>query len=102
MSVCHVFAYFDILFQIFFFSLKQLELEIPFQSFPIYFQVFLGASTCLLAFSAIPDTLTGGGEEGGGCRVGKRAMLVSALCFGLAIAIAISLIFISHQAGVAG
>ena len=87
-------------------------------------QVFLGAGTCLLAFSAIPDSLAGGGGlrgeggglqggegglrggegglrggEGGGHRVG---MLVSVLCFGQALAIAISLLFISHQAGVAG
>ena len=71
----------------------------------------MGAGTCLLAFSAIPDTLAGGGVgegggegklrggEGGGRRVG---MLVSVLCFGQALAIATSLLFISHQAGVAG
>ena len=84
----------------------------------------MGAGTCLLAFSAIPDSLTGGGGlrgrggglqggegglrggegglrggEGGGHRVG---MLVSVLCFGQALAIATSLLFISHQAGVAG
>ena len=78
-------------------------------------QVFLGAGTCLLAFSAIPDTLAGegvggggglqggegghGGGEDGGRRVG---MLASLLCFGQALAIATSLFFISHQAGVAG
>ena len=92
----------------------------------------MGAGTCLLAFSAIPDSLTGGGGlrgrggglqggegelrggesgglqggegrhregESGGRRVG---MLVSVLCFGQALAIATSLLFISHQAGVAG
>ena len=78
----------------------------------------MGAGTCLLAFSAIPDSLTGGGGlrgeggglqggEGGGVRGGEGGghrvgMLVSVLCFGQALAIATSLLFISHQAGVAG
>ena len=91
-----------------------------------FLQVFLGAGTCLLAFSAIPDTMDGGGrveqgclEEGrggggscggggvrkgtsGGGGVGRRGILVTVLCFGQAFAIATSLIFLSHQAGVAG
>ena len=94
-----------------------------------YSQVFLGAGTCLLAFSAIPDTLAGGGLRGGGLRGGgagggglqggggagggglqgggegggrRVGMLVSVLCFGQALAIGTSLLFISHQAGVAG
>ena len=79
-----------------------------------FLQVFLGAGTCLLAFTAIPDTMDGGGrveqgclEEGGVRRgtsggVGRRGILVTVLCLGQAFAIATSLIFISHQAGVAG
>ena len=79
----------------------------------------MGAGTCLLAFSAIPDTLAGGGLRGGGAGGGGRAgggglqgggegggrrveVLVSVLCFGQALAIGTSLLFISHQAGVAG
>ena len=81
----------------------------------------MGAGTCLLAFSAIPDTLAGAGGgdqegdgelqgcegglrrgEGGGPGVRRVGMLVSVLCFGQALAIATSLLFISHQAGVAG
>ena len=76
-------------------------------------QVFLGAGTCLLAFSVIPDTLAmegvggglqgGEGGHGGGEDGGRRVgMLASLLCFGQALAIATSLFFISHQAGVAG
>ena len=80
-----------------------------------FLQVFLGAGTCLLAFSAIPDTMDGGGRVEQGCLeeagvrrgrsgggVGRRGILVTMLCLGQTLAIATSLIFISHQAGVAG
>ena len=83
--------------------------------FKTFLQVFLGAGTCLLAFSAIPDTIDGGGRVEQGCLeeagvrkgtsgggLGRRGILVTVLCLGQTFAIATSLIFISHQAGVAG